>query len=743
MKPRIVALVLLACLVGLLLRATNVASVFPSDGVPAADGWIGLGKDDSYFHARRALYTFENFPATLEFDRYLAYPRGAAQPSPPLHDWLIAGTARLFGKDLRTFELVAAWISPVLGALFSLSAFWIAASLAGVRTGLLASWLVAVLPAALLVTSLGNCDHHATVALLASFWIAASLRELRLSGVRIFVHGLLHAAIVAALLLTWSGSLLYVAIGEGSRLLTILLCRPKPERFFAMAGSDLLAAVVVSLWLLQSAPPLGGPLTSQTLSWLHPIALVSLAALVGALGALENFRPCERAARRLGRALLIGSCVALPSLASPEIRDALATGLGFVGKDDVWAQTNAEQMSLFHRAPGFVAASPTTRFGYFVYAIPLLPLLVARLGFRARKESRDQWLLVFLWMLSLSALTLSQIRYGTDFAVLAAVGFALLLGEMRELLLPRIGRMPSLVLAIVFGLGLVSPAYFHFAPRISAATRYLMVREVADPNARMKGRWTDYAFAEMVREATPDTAGFLDEKRTPEYGVLVPPTQGHFFTYTARRPVPANNLGPYLDRDLYERAQGFYQAKQSSVALEFLESLEVRYFVTSLERLHVNAFASGVHFHNDGSTARRKGSSTGRLRLVAEGPPKGRPFRILGPRGDGVEVPAYKLFELVEGAVFVAETEPNAWAAAELTLTTPLGRIPFRVLGRADASGRLGLRVPYPSESPDSEKPMVHALGKWRVKLGDESYEVAVTESDVREGREVRLGPRE
>ena len=102
-------------------------------------------------------------------------------------------------------------------------------------------------------------------------------------------------------------------------------------------------------------------------------------------------------------------------------------------------------------------------------------------------------------------------------------------------------------------------------------------------------------------------------------------------------------------------------------------------------------------------------------------------------------MPAYKLFEIVEGAVFVGETEPNARATAELTLTTPLGRTPYRVVGRADASGRLQLRVPYPSEAPDAQQPMVHALGKWRVKLGGDRYEVTVTEIDVREGREIRL----
>jgi len=739
MQLRIVAPLLLACLLALFLRATNLARVFPPDGVLPSDGWIVLGTDDSYFHARRALYSFENFPAVLEFDRYLAYPRGAAQPSPPLHDWLIAGTARLFGDDLRTFELVAAWISPVFGALLSLSAFWIAGSLAGARTGLLASWLVAVLPAGALITSLGNCDHHATVALLVSFWIAASLRELRVSGMRLFVHGLLHAAIVTALVLTWSGSLLYLAIGEGSRLAAIALCRPRPQRFFAMAGSNLLAAAVISSWLLQSAPPLGGPLTSQTLSWLHPIALLSLGVLTAALGALERFWPAERPTTRLGRAVLIGSCVALPSLALPEIRDALAAGLGFVGKGGVWAETNPEQLPLFHGEPAAVAASATTRFGYLAYAIPLIPLLVARLGFRARVESRAPWLLAFLWMLSLCALSLSQIRYATDFAVLAAVGFALLLSEVHRQLTRGIGRRLSLALTTVFGLVVLSPAYFHFAPRISRATAYLFDAEAVDSSARLSVTWTKYAFARMVGEATPETTGFLDETQIPEYGVLVPPNLGHRFAYVARRPVPANNLGPYLDRDLYQRAQSFYETRQPDAALDLLEALQTRYFVTSLEQLRRGTFAAAVHLSDAGSARARNRSSDGRIRLVAEGPPNGKPFRTLGPRGDGMEVPAHKLFEVVEGAVFVAEAEPNARASAELRLATPLGRTAYRVSGRADASGRLQLRVPYPSEVPDAEQPMVHALGRWRVELGDERYEATVTEIDVREGREVRL----
>jgi hypothetical protein len=112
---------------------------------------------------------------------------------------------------------------------------------------------------------------------------------------------------------------------------------------------------------------------------------------------------------------------------------------------------------------------------------------------------------------------------------------------------------------------------------------------------------------------------------------------------------------------------------------------------------------------------------------------------MLRPRGEPVEVPAHKLFEVVEGAVLVGESEPNALASAELILVTPIGRSPYRVFVRADASGRLELRVPYPSEGPNDQQLMVHALGKWRVELGGDRYEVNVTEIDVREGREVRL----
>jgi asparagine N-glycosylation enzyme membrane subunit Stt3 len=297
-----------------------------------------------------------------------------------------------------------------------------------------------------------------------------------------------------------------------------------------------------------------------------------------------------------------------------------------------------------------------------------------------------------------------------------------------------------MVVITVLALGLLSPVYFHFAGRLTRTVAYLLGQDVADAQRRLRIGETNFRFAQMTREVTPETAGFLDATRVPEYGLLVPPGRGHVFTYVSRRPVPANNLGPYLDLELYHRAESFYGVESAGEALDLLETLELRYFVTALNTARKNSFAAAVHHFNDGSPLAPSRPSTGRIRLITEGPVNGSPFRMLGPRGRRLEIPAYKLFEVVEGAVLVGQAAANATVTAELTLATPLGRTRYRVTQRADAVGRFRLRVPYPSDAPGAGSPHVHALGKWRVSHDGDRFEVAVSELDVAEGREVRLG---
>ena len=105
-------------------------------------------------------------------------------------------------------------------------------------------------------------------------------------------------------------------------------------------------------------------------------------------------------------------------------------------------------------------------------------------------------------------------------------------------------------------------------------------------------------FAEQVRRATPETSGFLEPDAAPEYGLLVPPTLGHSFVYNARRPVPANNFGPYLDAEKYDRATAFYHVSTEAEAAAIAKELGARYVVTQLQGVageSLGAFVAQLH----------------------------------------------------------------------------------------------------------------------------------------------------
>ena len=63
----------LACVV--LLAFALRAFAFPL--VFTADGEVIFAIGDAYYHARRALFSFENFPSILIFDRFINHPDGA------------------------------------------------------------------------------------------------------------------------------------------------------------------------------------------------------------------------------------------------------------------------------------------------------------------------------------------------------------------------------------------------------------------------------------------------------------------------------------------------------------------------------------------------------------------------------------------------------------------------------------------------------------------------------------------
>jgi asparagine N-glycosylation enzyme membrane subunit Stt3 len=700
--------------------------------VEIGGGEIVLKFDDASYHARRAHFSFVRFPRVLSFDHYLDHPDGSPSPWPPLYDLALGGAARLWSRSELGFERTAAWISPLLGALTLLPVFAAGRTLGGTGIGLLAAALLATLPIHVLYSDVGNPDHHAAVSLLGTIWLALLLHAARRPGAPGAAAAL--AGVRAALLFTWSGSLLYLAVAEGLLLgVGVLLARR--DLLLGQALGATAAVLLVAPVVAASGEPLGGWFSGVALSFTHPLALAGVAVVAACAAALLGRRPEAPLGARIASAALPGALLAGAALAVPGLRAALLPGIGFVGAADVWAPTNFEQQPLFatHRGvTGLPGASAL--YGGFAFT---LPLALAAVCERLRVPAlRAPALLLAGWTAAFGALAMTQIRFGNEFAPAAALANALLLvAGWRAAARLGAGRRRSAARGALVALALLAlwPGFRALLlPRLERDLARLRGPAPAGDPALATPGGTLHRFAQQMRDATPETSGFLDPEVAPEYGVLAPATFGHALRWPGRRAVPVDPFGPYLDDEHFALAESFWRARDEDEAVAILDQLEVRYVVTTgamalpgptiAQRLHArggSAFAAHPHL--------------GRFRLVLAGPAGGRGF----PGWPASREPPYKLFERVPGALLEVAAPPGARVTAQIGLTAAAGQaFEFEAVATANAAGRAQLRLPYASEPSSALVPD----GPWRVRAAAQELRVAVSEADVQSGARVSLG---
>jgi dolichyl-diphosphooligosaccharide--protein glycosyltransferase len=237
----------------------------------------------------------------------------------------------------------------------------------------------------------------------------------------------------------------------------------------------------------------------------------------------------------------------------------------------------------------------------------------------------------------------------------------------------------------------------------------------------------------MVRDATPETSGFLAADGEPEYGILAKPSHANAYLYGARRAVSANGFGPYLDEAAHALVSEFFLTREERRAVTIARRLRARYAV-----VHANAHRQpGMLTHllerSDGSS---DADHAGRFRLVVEGPAGGTPMHTSFPRGAPRGVLPYKLFEIVEGVLLEAQARPGTRLSATLEVETNTGRrFTFRARSLADETGVARLRLPYATERSLPTR----ATGPYRVRLGVRRYAVEATDQDVERGLRIRL----
>lgn len=700
------------------------------ESVLLPDGHVLFDVGDACYHARRAFFSFVHFPFVLMWDPLLNHPQGAAVPWPPLYDFTLAAVARLFGHTQATFEHVVAWVPPACGALATLATFAAARALAGSELALGAAALVALTPVHVEYSRVGNIDHHAAASFLGATLLGlvlfASRRDAR--GLRLAGLALGLALVRAALLLTWTGGVLYVGLGDAG-LALVGLWEGRRDLLAAQGLSAAASALLLLPVASVSGTSFGGAYSAVELSRLQPLALGALAGVTLAVVGAEAVRPARSPLRRLLRAALLAA--ALVALVGPRLglgRELTGAG-GFLAKQDDWGGRNVEQLPIFS---GRFGTNAIRHFGLLAYAIPLAPLAAL---FAARERARREPALVLAGFSAvLGALTLSQVRYGNEFAPGGSVAFALGLAAVGRAIGRRFDLSPRLAVSVAPVLGallLAPPIVSGYLPAAVASLRALGAGSARGADAILASpEGSLYRFAEEIRRVTPETSGFLQVGQPAEYGILVHPNVGHVIHYVARRATPADNFGPYAGLANFEATRRFYRLGLEDDAVAEAHRLRVRYVLTMDYDVPVpNSLLERLQ--KEDGLRRDPLPRWSRFRLVTEGPPGGRSLlEGFGLPHDPHAVP-YKLFEVVEGAVLEAHAPPGTPVVASVTVRTPIGRsFVYEADAAAGPDGVAKLRVPYASVTDAPARP----IAPWRVRVGDAAVAVAVSDQAVENG---------
>ncbi|WP_336345721.1 oligosaccharyl transferase, archaeosortase A system-associated [Halalkalicoccus ordinarius] len=150
------------------------------------DGAIRLRAVDSWYHWRTTMYTVHNWPATMPYDPWTAYPTGTyVGQFGTLFDQIIATVALIVGRGdptQQTVFLVALLTVPALGALVVVPTYYIGARLGGRIGGLAGVVLLALFPGLFLNrTTTGMLQHHGAEVLFMSIAVLAMMVALRVA----------------------------------------------------------------------------------------------------------------------------------------------------------------------------------------------------------------------------------------------------------------------------------------------------------------------------------------------------------------------------------------------------------------------------------------------------------------------------------------------------------------------------------------------------------------------------------
>ena len=541
---------------------------------------VPLFGTDAYYHLRRVLFTLENPPASLSFDRYINFPHGGQPIWPPLFDWLLALIAwpAYAGGDPESaarVELWLAWLPPLLGATTVVLLYFLARRLFDPATAVISAGILSLLSGHFWYSQIGFVDHHALVALLSTALLLLAVRLLeQMAAGRVSGWAVATGVTAGGLLLVWPGSLLHVLVFESFLLFVWVACDSKRE-----ARQGALTAVIVNIAAALVVTPFGIDTGWSNWSDFSPAVIsrfqlwlfAALAIHAGACATAWRGDWGDSRAGRLVQVLAIGASLLLLSvLLFPSLAAGAVEALRWLFKEESFQAVVAESKALF--ANGTSAAE--ARLSRFVYAVPLT---AAALAWASRKApNRQAVALVVLQLIVLGAVTLVQRRFFNSFSVMLALSLGwTLVALFRAANARGTPRWLSRTAVATAAFWLLLPVLQSYRLPLRNIGEAWTGRRLTLPEAVERRRSFGRA-ARWLRDNSPDTAGFFDPQSVPEYGVLAFWAHGHLIEYVARRPSIANNFGDDLGGNNFYESYRFFQVEETP-AREIAKRLGVRY----------------------------------------------------------------------------------------------------------------------------------------------------------------------
>ncbi len=537
LKPFLIfGLIVLALLLGLFLRASNLGDV------RAADGHLRFFDPDSYYQLRRLLHFISNFPQVMRFDPLLDWPMGWRVDWAPGFVWIYGLPLFLAGVSNQIeLEWGVSFLNLLFGGLSILLVCWGAYRLTeNKKLSIAAIFLAALSPILIRYTCFGQLDHHVLELLWPPLAFLILLRLFEKESWSLWVL----LSLVAALALYTSPVSIALSLWIPVFATLAIPRRPtvKELLFFGMSYLLLMGLSTYSLG--------DTPLFSKT----RLLSFLAVALLLASLVLLYRFASRKVFGGALG-ASVVGSLFFVSSLVG-----VLRVAQHYLWRSEDFLSGVLEAQPLFGKFSAADWGYVHQHFGYFV--LPTFLFAGGACIFRSRVRAQIFWLALF--SLPFVVLLLLQKR----FQVFAAIPYLWLLVCMiyalTQWLRSRDLRVTTPVAILILALT-VSPAF-----RSDFVLRPLAMHKVDFPVLDL--------FIQKTGISSESAWNRLAGSEPVDRGIVANPNLGHMFLYRLGLPTSDNSFyhEPSLRADLERRS-----LKSDQELLERLQKDKIQYVLVS------------------------------------------------------------------------------------------------------------------------------------------------------------------